>query len=242
MESLEEVIKENRSRFKKMMIVADGVFSMTGDIAKLPEMVEIAKKYNVLVYVDDAHGLGVMGDSGRGTINHFNLSNHVPFNMGTFSKSFASIGGFVSGPSEAIEYIKHSARSFIFSASMPPAAVATAMACVDILSNDDSVVRKLWDNVDFINKGFKELGFYTYGSSTPIIPIFIGDEIKAMKLTSFLDDMGIFATPVVSPAVPEKDALIRTSYMACHSKDELQKVLEVFAVAKKKFNIPTTYQ
>ncbi len=241
MESLEEVIKDNRGRFKKMMIVADGVFSMTGDVAKLPEMVEIAKRYNVLIYIDDAHGLGVMGKAGRGTINHFGMTDQVHFNMGTFSKSFGSIGGFVSGPSEAMEYIKHSARSFIFSASMPPASVATAIACVDLLNNDDSVVKNLWDNVKFIGKGFKELGFHTFGSETPIIPIFIGDEIKAMQVTSFLFEKGIFATPVVSPAVPEKDALIRTSYMACHSKDELQRVLEVFAEAKTKFDIPTKY-
>ena len=241
MQSLEQVVVDNRHRYKKMLIVADGVFSMTGDIINLPEVVAIAKKHDCMIYIDDAHGLGVLGPHGKGTMAHFDLTEDVDFNMSTFSKSFASIGGFVSGQKETIDYIKHTARSFIFSASMPPSAVATASACLDVLMEDDSVVRSLWDNVAFMRQGFKEIGFYTYNSQTPIIPLFIGDDLLAMKVTNYLFENGVFCTPVISPAVPAGDALIRTSYMASHSRDELSKVLEVFARAKKEFDLPSNY-
>ncbi|EQC46968.1 putative 8-amino-7-oxononanoate synthase [Bacteriovorax sp. BSW11_IV] len=239
MEDLEEQLASNVNRFQKVIIVADGVFSMTGDIAKLPEMVALADKYGAYVYVDDAHGIGVMGDKGRGTMNHFGVTDKVDFNMGTFSKSFASIGGVVSGSAEAMEYVKYNARSFMFSASMPPSAVATVAACLDVIYADDSLHQRLWDNVEFMRNGFKEIGFYTYNSHTPIIPIFIGDDLKSMQVTRFLQDNGVFATPVVPPAVPKGEALIRTSYMASHNKTELTKVLEVFSEAKKRFEIPS---
>jgi len=241
MESLEEVLASNVNRFKRTTIVADGVFSMTGEILKLPELVELAQKYGALVYVDDAHGIGVMGERGRGTMDHFNLTQEVDLNMGTFSKSFASIGGVLSGKADAIDHIKHSARSFMFSASMPPSAVATVSACIDVIMKDDSIHQKLWDNVEFMRKGFAEIGFYTYGSQTPIIPIFIGDDMKSMQVTKFLQAKGIFCTPVISPAVPKGESLIRTSYMATHSKEELTKVLELFAVAKAEFDIPSCH-
>lgn len=241
MESLEEQLEMVVSRFKNVIIVADGVFSMTGDILNLPKVIELAKKYNALVYVDDAHGIGVMGDRGRGTMNHFNLTEQVDLNMGTFSKSFASIGGVISGRADLIDYIKHTARSFMFSASMPPSAVATVAACLDVIMSDEDVHGKLWDNVAFMHQGFKELGFYTYNSATPIIPIFIGDDMKAMQVTNYLQDNGVFATPVISPAVPKGEALIRTSYMASHRKEDLQYVLDVFAKAKRELEIPTTH-
>ena len=239
MSSLEELLESNISRFNRVIIVADGVFSMTGDIMKLPEVVALAKKYGAYVYVDDAHGLGVMGPQGRGTMHHFDVVKDVDFNMGTFSKSFASIGGVISGSADAIDYVRHSARSFMFSASMPPAAVATVSACIDVVSNDPSVLKNLWSNVEFMRNGFKELGFYTYGSQTPIIPIFIGDDMKAVQMTKFLENHGVFCTPVLPPAVPKGEALIRTSYMASHDKADLATVLQVFAEAKKVFEIPT---
>ncbi len=239
MSSLEELLESNVSRFNRVMIVADGVFSMTGDVMKLPEVVALAKKYGAYVYVDDAHGLGVMGPQGRGTMHHFELANLVDFNMGTFSKSFASIGGVISGSKDAIDYVRHSARSFMFSASMPPAAVATVSACIDMVTSDETILKNLWDNVAFMRNGFNELGFYTYGSQTPIIPIFIGDDIKALKMTKFLESHGVFATPVLPPAVPKGEALIRTSYMASHDKKDLATVLQVFAEAKKVFEIPS---
>ncbi|MBY0416373.1 MAG: aminotransferase class I/II-fold pyridoxal phosphate-dependent enzyme, partial [Bdellovibrionales bacterium] len=198
-----------------------------------------AKKYGAYVYVDDAHGMGVMGPQGRGTMAHFDVVKDVDFNMGTFSKSFASIGGVISGSKDAIDYVRHSARSFMFSASMPPAAVATVSACIDVVSSDPSILTNLWSNVEFMKNGFKELGFYTYGSQTPIIPLYIGDDMKALKMTKYLESQGVFATPVLPPAVPKGEALIRTSYMASHDRSDLTKVLEVFAEAKKVFEIPT---
>jgi 8-amino-7-oxononanoate synthase len=240
MDSLEDVLASNCNRFNKVIIVADGVFSMTGDILNLPEVVRLSKKYGAYVYVDDAHGMGVMGDRGRGTMNHFGLTEDVHFNMGTFSKSFGSIGGVMSGPAEAMNYVKHTARSFMFSASMPPSAVATVSACLDvILDPETTVFEDLWNNVEFIRNGFEDIGFYTYNSQTPIIPIFLGDDLKALEVTRFLQENGIFATPVLSPAVPKGEALIRSSYMATHKRADLQRVLDVFAIAKEKFTIPS---
>lgn len=239
MESLEEKLEENVARYKNVFIVADGVFSMTGELLNLPKVVELAKKYGAYVYVDDAHGIGVMGEKGRGTMDYFNVTKDVHLNMGTFSKSFASIGGVISGSADSIDYIKHNARSFMFSAAMPPSAVATVSACLDVINSDEPLHERLWDNVAFVREGFKDIGFYTYNSQTPIIPIFIGDEMKSLQVTNFLNEKGIFATPVLPPAVPKGEALIRTSYMATHRKEELTKVLEVFKEAKVKFDIPS---
>ncbi len=238
MESLEEQLQMVVNRFNRVIIVADGVFSMTGDILKLPEVVALAEKYGAMIYVDDAHGIGVMGHLGRGTMAHFDLTNKVDFNMGTFSKSFASIGGVISGTADGIDYVKHCARSFMFSASMPPSAVATVSACIDVINSGEPIHENLWANVALMRDGFKELGFYTYNSQTPIIPIFIGDEMKAMQVTSFLQENGVFATPVIPPAVPKGEALIRTSYMASHQQNDLLYVLDIFAKAKKEFDIP----
>jgi 8-amino-7-oxononanoate synthase len=242
MESLEEVLASNINRFNRVTIVADGVFSMTGEVLKLPEVVALAQKYGAHVYVDDAHGIGVMGDRGRGTMNHFGVTEKIDYNMGTFSKAFASNGGVISGTSEAMDYVKHTARSFMFSASMAPSAVATVSACIDLCMKDNSIHEALWENVDFIQQGFKDLGFYTYNSSTPIVPVFIGDDLKAMQVTQFLKESGVFATPVISPAVPKGEALIRTSYMASHTRSHLEKVLEVFSRAKKELDIPTGHR
>lgn len=238
MNSLEELLVSVKDRFKRIIIVADGVFSMTGKLLNLPGVVELAKKHGALIYVDDAHGIGVMGDKGRGTMTHFDLAKDVDFNMGTFSKSFATIGGVVSGSAEGIDYIKHTARSFMFSAAMPPSAVATVAACLDVIMSDEPLHERLWQNVKMMREGFKTIGFYTYDSETPIIPIFIGDEIKSLQVAQFMKEQGVFATPVLPPAVPQGEALIRTSYMASHKKEELAQVLEVLAVAKKKFDIP----
>ena len=241
MESLEQALAENVNRFKNVWIVTDGVFSMTGELALLPEVVELAEKYGAHVYNDDAHGIGVMGRKGSGTMDHFGITDKVALNMGTFSKSFASIGGVVTGSADMIDYIKHTARSFMFSASMAPSAVATVSACLDVIEQDDTLHDRLWANVAMMRNGFKDIGFYTYNSQTPIIPIFIGDEMKALTVTNFLKENGVFATPVLPPAVPQGEALIRTSYMASHSSEELTKVLEVLEMAKKEFDIPATF-
>lgn len=241
MESLEQVLMENVNRFNHVWIVTDGVFSMTGELAKLPEIVELAEKYGAHVYNDDAHGIGVMGSQGRGILTHFDIVDRVELNMGTFSKSFASIGGVITGSADMIDYIKHNARSFMFSASMAPSSVATVSACLDVIEQDPTIHDRLWANVDMMRRGFKDIGFYTYNSQTPIIPIFIGDEMKALSVTNYLKDNGVFATPVLPPAVPQGEALIRTSYMASHSTEELTKVLEVLEKAKKEFDIPATF-
>lgn len=241
MESLEQALAENVNRFKNVWIVTDGVFSMTGELALLPEIVELAEKYGAHLYNDDAHGIGVMGHKGSGTMNHFGITDKVALNMGTFSKSFASIGGVISGSADMIDYIKHTARSFMFSASMAPSSVATVSACLDVIEEDHNLHDRLWANVAMMRNGFKEIGFYTYNSQTPIIPIFIGDEMKALTVTNFLKENGVFATPVLPPAVPQGEALIRTSYMASHSSEELTKVLEVLEKAKKEFDIPATF-
>lgn len=238
MSSLEELLESNISRFNRVIVVADGVFSMTGDILKLKEVTQLAKKYGAYVYVDDAHGIGVMGPQGRGTMHHFDAVEDVDFNMGTFSKSFASIGGVISGKKDNIDYIRHSARAFMFSASIPPASVATVSTCIDLVQSDPTILENLWSNVAFMREGLKELDFFTYGSQTPIIPIFIGDDIKALKITKFLEEKGIFATPVLPPAVPKGEALIRTSYMASHNKNDLAYVLDIFNEVKKYFEIP----
>jgi 7-keto-8-aminopelargonate synthetase-like enzyme len=204
---------------------------------KLPEVVALAKQYDALVYVDDAHGLGVLGPNGRGTAAHFNLTSEVHFNMGTFSKSFASVGGFISGSKESIDYIRHLSRAFIFSAALPPSAVATVLACIDICEKDSSLQEKIMANAAFMSKGLTDMGFNTLGSETPVIPVFIGDDMMAMQVTKFLSDHGIFATPVMAPATPPGMALIRTSYSSLHTKEELQTCLDVFAKAKKYFNL-----
>ncbi|MBT3235689.1 MAG: pyridoxal phosphate-dependent aminotransferase family protein [Bdellovibrionales bacterium] len=242
MESLEQVLSDNVGRFNHCLIVADGVFSMTGDVVNLPEINRLAKKYGAMIYIDDAHGLGVLGESGKGTLNHFGLADQIDFTMGTFSKSFASIGGFVSGSEDAINYIRHSARSFIFSAAPPPTAVATVSAVLDLLMSDPSIIQSLWDNVAFMRQGFKQLGFYCYDSNTPILPIFIGDELRSMEITNYLAEQGVFATPVISPAVPKDESLIRTSYMATHKRSELERVLDVFAKVKSKFTLQSLSQ
>ena len=188
--------------------------------------------------MDDAHGIGVMGDRGRGTANYFGVVDSVDFCMGTFSKSFSSTGGFILGGKEYVDYIRHDARAFLFSAAMAPSAVETVAGCLDIILEDDTLFPRLWSNVKMIRKGFEDIGFYTYSSQTPVIPVFVGDEIKALKIVKFLESKGVFATPVLPPAVPKGESLIRTSYMATHTSEQLTKVLEVFAEAKKEFDIP----
>lgn len=237
---LEEILQKNRSKYKHMLLVTDGVFSMTGRVANLPLLVELCDKYQVQLYVDDAHGIGVVGKNGSGTANHLGVSDKVDFIMGTFSKSFASIGGFVAGDSDSIEYIKHVARSFMFSAAMSPAAAGTVLACLDLLENDPSILQNLNRNVIFMSKGLRDLGYYTYHSETPIIPILVGDDINALSAIKWLEGHGVFATAVLPPAVPRGEALIRTSYMATHSQEDLAECLSVFAEMRKHFNFPST--
>jgi len=237
MEDLERMLKANQGPDKGKIIVTDGVFSMEGDIVDLPKIVELAEKYDTRIYVDDAHSVGVLGKHGRGTPEHYGLEDKVDITMGTFSKSFSSLGGFVAADEAIIHYIKHNARALIFSASMPPSAVATVIACLDIIESEPERIDKLWKNTKKMREGFQSLGFDTGASKTPIIPIKIGDENTCMGFWKLLFDNGIFANPSITPAVPPGEAIIRTSYMATHTDEELDIVLETFGKLGKQFGI-----
>ena len=226
MADLERALSENDGRGK--LIVVDGVFSMEGDIVNLPEVLRLAEKYGARLMIDDAHGIGVLGKTGRGTAEHFGVENKVDLLMGTYSKSLASIGGFVAGDKEVVNYIKHFARSLIFSASPPPASVAAVSAAIDIIENEPERIQRLWDNTYKMLKGFKELGFDVGVSQTPIIPIIVGDDELAFKMVMMLQQEGVFANVAVSPAVPPGKSLIRTSYMATHTSEHLEFVLAAF--------------
>jgi len=235
MEDLEIKLKNAGDAGK--LIVIDGIFSMEGDIAKLPEIVKLAKKYKARIMVDDAHSIGVLGKNGRGTANHFGLDDDVDLIMGTFSKSFASLGGFVAGPAKVIDYLRHNSRTLIFHASPTPASVAAAKKALEIMLTEPERIEKLWKNTRKMLKGFKEIGYDTGIAETPIIPLIIGDDMLCFKLWKELSDAGIFVNPVVHPAVPKGRALIRTSYMATHTDEQLDFALDVFDKLGKKLGI-----
>ncbi|AGY53779.1 8-amino-7-oxononanoate synthase [Bacteroidales bacterium CF] len=222
---------------KIKLIVVDGIFSMEGDIVRLPEIVELAQKYNASIMVDDAHALGVIGKNGRGTASHFNLTDKVDLIMGTFSKSFASLGGFIAGDAPVINYLKHNSRSLIFSASMTPASVASVSTAIDIMISEPERIQHLWELTHYAQKAFKEAGIDTGKSETPIIPLFIRDDIKALQVTRILLDNGIFVNPVISPAVPKEDSLIRFSLMATHTFDQLDIAVDKIIAAFRQLDI-----
>ena len=210
------------------LIVTDGVFSMRGDLCDLPSIVDLAGKYDACVMVDDAHGIGVMGDGGRGTAEHFGLEDRVDLVMGTFSKSLASLGGFISGREEVIHYIKHTARALIFSAAITPASAASALAALSILEEEPERRVRLWRNADRMKVALSDLGYDTNGSESVIVPAQVGEVMDTFAFWKLLFDEGIFTNPVIPPAVPEGECLIRTSYMATHTDRELDQVIEVF--------------
>lgn len=211
------------------LIATDGVFSMEGDIAKLVEITTLAKKYNASVFVDDAHSLGVFGAGGQGTAAHFNITDDVDLIMGTFSKSLASIGGFIAADKIVIEYLKHHARSLMFSASISPAAAASALGALTVLKNEPERLDKLWQNTNYALDSFREAGFDIGPTESPIIPIFVRDNEKTFKMARLLMDEGVFVNPVVSPAVHSESSMIRFSLMATHSFEQID-----FAVEKIK--------
>ncbi|MGB2980563.1 MAG: pyridoxal phosphate-dependent aminotransferase family protein [Candidatus Zixiibacteriota bacterium] len=219
------------------LIAVDGVFSMEGDIANLPEIVKLAKKHSARVMVDDAHSIGVLGKNGRGTAEHFGVEDEVDMVMGTFSKSFASLGGFIAGTERVINYIQHFSRPLIFSASPPPAAVAACLAALDIIENEPERRERLWEITRRMHKEYKALGFDIGPTETPIIPIYIGDDMKTFQFWKMLSDEGIFANPIISPAVAPGSQLLRTSYTATHTDQQLDRVLEVFEKVGKKMGV-----
>ncbi len=218
-------------------IVADGVFSMEGDIVKLPRMVELAQKYNARVLIDDAHSVGVLGPTGAGTAEHFGLIDKVDITMGTFSKSFASIGGFVVGDAQVMEYVKHLSRTMIFSASIPPAAAAAVRAALQVIKDEPERRERLWQITRKMHTGFKDLGFEIGTTETPIVPIHIGDMIECFSFWKALTEAGIFANAVIPPAVAPGQSMIRTSYTANHTDAQLDRVLSTFESIGKKMGM-----
>ena len=208
------------------LIVVDGVYSMEGDVAPVPALVELCEKYNASLMIDDAHGLGVMGECGRGTANYFGLTDKVDLIMGTFSKSFGSLGGFIAGDHEVINYLKHNSRSLIFSASMPPANVAAVSRAIDILLSEPERIAHLWDLTRHAQAEFKARGFDIGHTQSPIIPLFVRDLRKCLTAVKMALDEGVFITPVIPPAVPEDSVIVRFALMATHTFDQLDEAVE----------------
>lgn len=235
MDELERKLVAARDRGK--LIVVDGVFSMEGDLADLPRIVELARQQGARLMVDEAHGIGVLGEHGRGTAEHFDVEEGVDLVMGTFSKSLATVGGFIAGGRDVVEYLKHHARAEIFSAAPPPASIAAASKALEIVEREPERRKALWENTEFMKRGLTDLGFDTGDSATPVIPIVIGEDIEAYRMVKGLQEEGVFANPVVSPAVPPGRAMIRTSYMATHTREHLERALAAFAKVGREMGI-----
>jgi len=235
LEDLERVLKLVGKDEKKLVVV-DGLFSMEGDIAPLPEMVPLVREYNARLMVDDAHAIGVLG-GGRGTAAHFDMIGEIDLQMGTFSKSFASLGGFIAGNKEVIEFIQHNARSMIFSASIPPSNAAAALAALEIMRDEPERVERLTVIAEKMRNGFTGLGFDIGSSETPVIPIIVGEDMKTFMFWRALLDAGVYVNAVISPATPPGRQLLRTSYMATHTDEQLDQVLETFAKVGKQLGV-----
>jgi 8-amino-7-oxononanoate synthase len=236
MEDLEAklaIVPDGRGR----IVVVDGVFSMEGDLADLPRIIELARRHGARVMVDDAHGLGVFGENGRGTAEHFGVEAEVDLLMGTFSKSLAAIGGFVAGDADVIDYVRHHARSAIFSAAPPPASVAAALKALEIVEREPERRKRLWETTDYMRSELRVLGFDTGLSASPVIPLVVGDDMVAFRMTMRLCEEGVFVNPVVSPAVPTGHSMIRTSYMATHTREQLDVALEALAKVGRELGI-----
>ncbi len=222
---------------KVKLIVTDGVFSMEGDVANLPEIIRLAKQYNASVMVDEAHGIGVFGEGGRGTCNHFGVTDDVDLIMGTFSKSFASLGGFIATDKVITNYLRHHSRAYIFTASITPAATAAANAALDIIISEPERQKHLWEITNYALENFRAIGCEIGNTSTPIIPLFIRDDYKTFHVTRDLLDEGVFVNPVVTPAVAPQDTLIRYSLMATHTKEQVTRSIEAIQKVFRKYGI-----
>lgn len=228
MDSLESVLKDARDKYRNILIITDGVFSMDGDVAKLPEIVQLAEKYEAMTYVDDAHGSGVLGESGRGTVDHFGLHGRVDFTIGTLSKAIGVVGGYVAGSSTMYEWLSHRARPVLFSTSMPPAAAGAIIEAVKMLTESTEYTDRLWDNAKYFKEKMGTLGFDIGNSQTPITPVIIGDEAKTMEFSRRLLDKGVFVSGIVFPTVPKGTGRLRCMVTAGHSKEQLDKAVEAF--------------
>ena len=237
MEDLERILKESQNKYNRMLIITDGVFSMDGDLARLPEIVELAEKYGAMTYVDDAHGSGVLGENGRGTVDHFHLHGRVDFCIGTLSKAIGVIGGYVAGSKTMQEWLSHRGRPLLFSTSLPPAAVGAIIEAVDILSETTEYTDRLWDNARFFKEKMAALGYNTGKSETPITPVIIGDEAETMAFSRKLLENGLFASGIVFPTVPKGTGRVRCMVTAAHTKEQLTRAVEIFEKVGKEMNL-----
>jgi len=237
MDSLEAVLKDARDKYKNILIITDGVFSMDGDIAKLPEIVSLAEKYEALTYVDDSHGSGVLGESGRGTIDHFGLHGRVDFSMGCLSKGIGVMGGYVSGSQAMYDWLSHRARPVLFSTSLPPAVIGAVTEAITMLMESTEYTDRLWDNAKYWKSKIGSLGFNTGHSETPITPVIIGDEAKTMEFSRKLLENGVFVSGIVFPTVPRGTGRVRCMVTAEHTREQLDRAVAVFEKVGKEMNI-----
>lgn len=237
LEDLERILKETDGKYNTRLIITDGVFSMDGDLAKLPEIVDLAEKYGALTYVDDAHGSGVLGENGRGTVDHFNLHGRVDFIIGTLSKAIGVVGGYVAGSKTMYEWLSHRGRPILFSTTMPPASAAAIKEAVSMLMESSEYTDKLWDNANYFKEELGKLGFNTGHSETPITPVIIGEESKAAEFSRELLKEGVFVSAIVFPTVPKGTGRLRCMISAEHTKEDLKEAVNKFEVVGKRLGI-----
>jgi glycine C-acetyltransferase len=237
MDDLKRVLEEKREGYNNCLIITDGVFSMDGDLAKLPEIVKLAESHNCMTYVDDAHGSGVLGENGRGIVDHFDLHGRIDFTIGTLSKAIGVIGGYVAGSQVMKDWLINRGRPILFSTSLPPAVVAAATKSVELLMESSEYTDKLWSNAIFFKEKLGELGFNTGKSETPITPVIIGDEAKSLEFSKKLFDNGVFVSPIIFPTVAKGTGRVRCMISAAHSKEDLEKAVKVFKKVGKEMNL-----
>jgi glycine C-acetyltransferase len=237
MEDLEKILKEKRGEYNTVLIITDGVFSMDGDLAKLPEIVELAEKYNCLTYVDDAHGSGVLGENGRGTVDHFNLHGRVDFIIGTLSKAIGVIGGYVASKQVVKEWLLHRARPLLFSTALPPAAIGATIESVKMLMESKEYTDELWNNAKYFKEKLAALGFDIGHSETPITPVMVGNEAKTMEFSRELLRNNVFVSGIVFPTVPKGKGRLRCMISAMHSKEDLDFAIQAFEKVGKELKI-----
>jgi glycine C-acetyltransferase len=237
MNNLEKVLKENRDKYKNILIITDGVFSMEGDIANLPDIVNLAEKYEAMTYVDDAHGSGVLGENGRGTVDHFGLHGRVDFSIGTLSKAIGVVGGYVAGSKTMQDWLSHRGRPILFSTSLPPAAVGAIIEAVKMLMESSEYTDKLWSNAKFFKEKLGKLGFNIGNSQTPITPVIIGEEAKTMEFSRKLLENGVFVSGIVFPTVPRGTGRVRCMVTAGHTEEQLDRAVGVFEKVGKEMGI-----
>lgn len=237
MYSLEKVLKENRDKYKNILIITDAVFSMDGDIAPLPDIVNLARRYDAMTYVDDAHGTGVLGKGGRGTVNHFGLNGEIDFNMGTLSKAITVVGGYIAGDINIKKWLLKRARPILFSTCIPPSAIGATIEIIKLMMNSTEQIDKLWDNARYFKKGLSQLGFNIGNSQTPITPVIIGEEEQAMDFSNRLLQKGILVSGIVYPVVPKGTGRVRCIVTAQHTEKQLDRCIEVFKLVAEEMNV-----